>query len=140
MNIFTYGTLMFGRVWSAVVKGTYERKEARLFGYQRRKIKGEMYPALIPAGQNQHVDGIIYFGVGSSDMGRLDHFEGDYYAKKGVVCQLPDNAPVSAQVYLFRPEYRSIVEEETWTPEWFEKFGIHRFTGAYEGYNRIETR
>ena len=139
MNIFTYGSLMFGPVWSAVVDGTYEKNEARLFGYQRRKVKGELFPALVPAGMDEFVDGILYFGVGAGDRLRLDRFEGGCYAKKTAVCHLPDKASVSAQVYVFRPEYSSIVSEESWSPQWFGKVGIHRFMRSYEGYRRIKT-
>lgn len=139
MNIFTYGSLMFEPVWSTVVVGTYARRKARLFGYQRRKLKGETYPALIPGKHLDFVDGIIYFDVDSKDKVRLDRFEGAYYTKKMETLTLTDNRLVTAQVYVFRPEYQALVDEESWSPEWFEKTGIHNFMAAYEGYKWIHS-
>ena len=76
MNIFTYGSLMFERVWTVVVAGTYRKTNARLFGYQRRKIRGEAYPALVPGTADDWVDGVVYLDVGQRDAVRLDRFEG----------------------------------------------------------------
>jgi gamma-glutamylcyclotransferase (GGCT)/AIG2-like uncharacterized protein YtfP len=137
MNIFTYGSLMFRRVWSIVVTGHYSTSQARLFGYQRRKIKGETYPALIPGKQHDFVDGIIYFKVDLKDRIRLDNFEGHYYTKIQESFRLSDQQTVRAQVYVFKPEYRGLVEKEPWNPEWFKTSGIHDFMTAYRGYNRI---
>ena len=138
MNIFTYGSLMFGRVWSTVVNGIYAQSQARLFGYQRRKIRGETYPALITGAREDYVDGIIYFNIDSSDRHRLDQFEGAYYTKKLETCTLPDSRLVSADVYVFRPEFSGLVDEETWSPKWFENIGIHSFMAAYGGYDWIK--
>jgi gamma-glutamylcyclotransferase (GGCT)/AIG2-like uncharacterized protein YtfP len=137
MNIFTYGSLMFEQVWSTVVNGTYSRSKARLFGYQRRKLSGETYPALIPGTRDDHVDGIVYFKIDPNDRERLDQFEGVYYAKKLETCILPDQRLVSAYVYVFKQEYSALVGEDSWNPEWFERIGIHRFMAAYGGYNWI---
>lgn len=137
MNIFTYGSLMFGRVWSIVVTGHYSKSQARLFGYQRRKIKGESYPALIPGDRHDFVDGIIYFKIDSRDRIRLDNFEGIYYTKRQETFRLSSHQMERAQVYVFKPEYRTLVDEEPWDPEWFKKVGIHDFMAAYRGYDRI---
>ena len=137
MNIFTYGSLMFRRVWSMVVTGQYCKSQARLFGYQRRMIKGETYPALIPGGRGDFVDGIIYFEVDSRDQKRLDKFEGSYYTKRQETFRLSNHQTVIAQVYVFKPEYRALVENKPWNPEWFKETGIHDFMTAYRGYNRI---
>jgi gamma-glutamylcyclotransferase (GGCT)/AIG2-like uncharacterized protein YtfP len=82
MNIFTYGSLMFERVWTVVVAGTYRKTNARLLGYQRRKIRGEAYPALVPGAADDQVDGVVYLDVGQRDAVRLDRFEGAFYSKK----------------------------------------------------------
>ncbi len=139
MNIFTYGSLMFDQVWSKVVKGTYTKTRARLFCYQRRRLSGETYPALIPGSRDDYVDGIVYFNIDPTDSKRLDRFEGIYYAKKLVTCILPDGRLVSAHVYVFKQEYSALVDEESWNPEWFESIGIHRFMAAYGGYDWIES-
>lgn len=137
MNIFTYGSLMFERVWSTVVSGTYVKAHSRLCGYQRRRLRGETYPALIPGARDDYVDGIIYFDIDPNDRHRLDQFEGAYYKKKLETCTLADSRLVSAHVYVLRPKYNALVGEECWSPEWFGKTGIQSFMAAYGGYDRI---
>ena len=138
MNIFAYGSLMFEQVWAVVARGSYETTNARLSGYQRRKIRGETYPALFPGSIDDFVDGIIYLDVDAIDSNRLDQFEGKYYTKALETFTLPDNRKLSAHVYVFKPEFNALVEEEPWNPEWFKKVGIHKFISAYAGYGWID--
>lgn len=138
MNIFTYGSLMFERVWTVVVAGTYRKTNARLFGYQRRKIRGEAYPALVPGTAGDRVDGVVYLDVGQRDAARLDRFEGSYYSKKREICSLPDGSRISTWVYVFKEKFADLVEPQTWDPEWFEKKAIHTFMAAYQGYRWID--
>jgi gamma-glutamylcyclotransferase (GGCT)/AIG2-like uncharacterized protein YtfP len=138
MNIFTYGSLMFERVWTVVVAGTYRKTNARLFGYQRRKIRGEAYPALVPGTADDRVDGVVYLDVGQRDAVRLDRFEGSYYSKKKERCSLPDGSRISAWVYVFKEKFVDIVDPQTWDPEWFEKNDIHTFMASYQGYRCID--
>ena len=138
MNIFTYGSLMFERVWTVVVAGTYRKTNARLFGYQRRKIRGEAYPALVPGTADDWVDGVVYLDVGQRDAARLDRFEGSYYSKKREICSLPDGSRISTWVYVFKEKFADLVEPQTWDPEWFKKKAIHTFMAAYQGYRWID--
>jgi gamma-glutamylcyclotransferase (GGCT)/AIG2-like uncharacterized protein YtfP len=138
MNIFTYGSLMFERVWTVVVAGTYRKTDARLFGYQRRKIRGKAYPALVPGAADDQVDGVVYLDVKHRDAVRLERFEGAFYSKKKESCLLPDGSRISAWVFVFKKEYADLVEARTWDPVWFEKNGIHAFTAAYQGYQWID--
>ncbi len=138
MNIFTYGSLMFDRVWTVVVAGAYRKTNARLFGYQRRKIKGEAYPALIPGTDADQVTGVIYLNVGQRDVVRLDRFEGACYTKKKEVCSLPNGSRISAWVYVFSDKFIDLVEAQAWDPTWFEKNGIHAFMTSYQGYRWID--
>ena len=129
---------MFKRVWTVVVAGTYQKTNARLFGYQRRKIRGEAYPALVPGAADDRVDGVVYLNVGQRDAVRLDRFEGAFYSKIKESCSLPDGSRISAWVYVFREEFADLVEDRTWDPVWFEKNGLHAFTTAYQGYRWID--
>ena len=138
MNIFTYGSLMFERVWTVVVAGTYQNTKARLFGYQRRKIRGEAYPALVPGAADDQVDGVVYLNVGHRDAERLDRFEGAYYSKKKESCSLPDGSRISAWVYVFKEEFADLVEDRIWDPVWFEKNGLRAFTASYRGYRWVD--
>ena len=138
MNIFTYGSLMFDRVWTVVVAGAYRKTNARLFGYQRRQIRGEAYPALIPGAADDQVDGVVYLDVVQRNAVRLDRFEGAYYSKKKEICSLPDGSRISAWVYVFKEKFADLVEPQTWDPDWFKKNDIHTFMAAYQGYRWMD--
>lgn len=138
MNIFTYGSLMFERVWTAVVTSTYRKTPAWLCGYQRRKIRGQAYPALIPGAAADQIDGVVYQNVGGHDVLRLDRFEGACYMKKKEICLLPDGGRIPAWAYVFREKFADLVEAQAWDPVWFENHGIDVFMRDYQGYRRID--
>jgi gamma-glutamylcyclotransferase (GGCT)/AIG2-like uncharacterized protein YtfP len=127
VHVFTYGSLMFDQVWSNVVGGMYEKVTARLYGYKRRRIRGEIYPAVLPGTNRDHVDGSIYLDVSQSDVKTLDTFEGEYYQKEMVECDLTDGGSIAAWVYLFKDRYRDCVEDEPWDPVWFLEYEIYAF-------------
>ena len=132
LHVFTYGSLMFDRVWSKVVGGTYEKVTARLYGYKRRKIRGEIYPTVLPGTSRDHVDGIIYLDVSKNDVKTLDTFEGEYYQKVMAECSLTDGGSISAWVYVLKERYRNLVEDEPWDPGWFLEDGIHEFLAGLD--------
>jgi gamma-glutamylcyclotransferase (GGCT)/AIG2-like uncharacterized protein YtfP len=135
VHVFTYGSLMFDRVWSKVVGGKYEKVGARLYGYKRRKIRGEIYPTVLPGASGDYVDGIIYLNVSKSDVKTLDTFEGEYYQKEMAECGLSDGGNIAAWVYVFKERYRNLVEDEPWDPVGFLEDGIHTFFASYEGFD-----
>ena len=135
MNVFTYGSLMFDRVWSKVVGDVWVKMGARLYGYKRRKIRGAVYPALIPGTDEDYVDGIIFLNVGKSVIEILDRFEGEHFQKETVECELADGRKIIASVYAFKEKYRNLIEDEEWDPIWFSKVGIYSFLTEYEGFS-----
>lgn len=81
-HIFTYGCLMFDPVWTRVVGGRYKKRTARLDGFCRRRMHGQIYPAVVPCSAEAHVEGVLYLDVDEADIGRLDRFEGKYYKRQ----------------------------------------------------------
>lgn len=134
MHVFSYGSLMFDRVWSKVVGGIYQKIDARLYGYKRRKIRDKIHPAVLPGTDRDWVDGIIYLNVSENDIKRLDKFEGECYQKEMAECELSERGKIIACVYVFKAQYRNLVEDEQWDPVWFSKIGIHLFLNEYEGF------
>ena len=135
MNVFTYGSLMFKDIWVHVVAGNYPKRNARLYGYQRRKIRGEIYPAVIPGSNEDYIDGKIYLDVGDDDINSLDEFEGEYYRKRWCECELDDGRNVQAYVYVFKKEFQYLIEDQAWDPDEFSKTGIFRFFSGYKGFD-----
>jgi gamma-glutamylcyclotransferase (GGCT)/AIG2-like uncharacterized protein YtfP len=131
VNVFTYGSLMFNPVWSRVVAGSYERCEGLLQGYDRKAVRGEIYPVLIPSSPPSLVQGIIYFNVSSSDLARLDHFEGEYYVRKTEQIITESKEIFPAEVYVLKEEYYAIISLKAWDPVHFSTTGIHFFIHRY---------
>jgi gamma-glutamylcyclotransferase (GGCT)/AIG2-like uncharacterized protein YtfP len=127
-NVFAYGSLMYASVWTRVVAGDYAQADALLRGYARRRIRGEVYPALLaePGGS---VAGVAYLGVAPADLVALDQFEGEPYRRIEVPVELGDGRVVSACTYLYlRPDR---VEAHPWDPERFERAELAYFLATY---------
>ena len=133
INIFTYGSLMYDLVWSRVVAGTYERSEAVLQGYDRKGLRDEVYPVIVPSSPHSQIEGIVYCDVTSSDLARLDKFEGEYYFRKTEPVILSDMTELSAETYVLKEEYYSIISPKDWDPVHFSTTGIHYFIHQYMG-------
>ena len=43
-HLFVYGTLMYAPVWRRLVLGNHRKTRARLTGYRRFGIRGQVYP------------------------------------------------------------------------------------------------
>ena len=135
-SVFTYGSLMFEPVWSRVVAGSYERYEAILQGYDRKAVRGEIYPVLIPSSMLSQVQGIVYCDVSSSDLARLDHFEGEYYFRKTEQIITEEKKAFPAEVYVLKEEYYSIISHKAWDPVHFSMTGIHFFLPRFMGTDK----
>ena len=127
-NVFTYGSLMFPVVWDRVVQGHYRSSEASIHGFQRLRIRGEHYPALIINPNAGSLTGRVYFDVSASDIARLDHFETSDYARVSIAVTIAGKA-LAADAYLaLKPE---TLEQMEWSPETFEVEGIASFLATY---------
>lgn len=130
-NVFTYGSLMFDPVWSGVVNGSYDRYEAILQGYERKGVRGEVYPVIVPSPAPSQVQGIVYLDVSSSDMARLDLFEGEYYFRKTEQVVTLDMTILPVEIYVLKEEYYAVIAPDEWDAEYFSTTGIHLFMQSY---------
>lgn len=133
VHVFTYGSLMFDAVWSKVVKGSYDRSEAILQGYDRKGVRNEVFPVIVPSAPASQVQGIVYLDVAASDLARLDEFEGEYYFRKTEQVITPDLEVMPAEVYILKEEYYAVISPTEWDPVHFSTTGIHHFIHRYMG-------
>ena len=134
MNVFTYGSLMYDRVWSRVVAQTCAKKSGVVQGFQRLRVKNERYPGLVRG--NDVVDGVVYFDLTHTDLARLDSFEGKLYQREEVEVLCEDREKVKAFVYVIRDEFKGVLDGE-WSLEEFEKTGLTEFEEKYIGFNKV---
>ena len=135
VNIFTYGSLMFDRVWSLIVVENYRKTNAILTGYDRKGVKGEVYPAIYPSSPHSQVKGIVYMDIIEADLAKLDIFEGEYYFRKSEKVTTKNNNIISAEIYVLKEEYYPLISNLEWNAAKFEKIDIHHFLADYIGFS-----
>lgn len=140
-HVFTYGSLMFEKVWSRVVSGNYAAAAASLPGFRRQRVRGQDYPSLEqvdcsePGRTQAAVDGVLYLDVDGADIAALDEFEGADYRRIQVpviLRQRPGAGPAArllANTYLFIA--RDKIEPGPWDPRLFERERMKRFLRDY---------
>ncbi len=131
--VFTYGSLMFPSVWSAVVRGSYPGRRAVLQGFRRYAVRGETYPAAV-RDPDARIAGQLYAGVDADDLARLDAFEGNEYQRITVPVRLiaadgRQGEEIEAELYLFLPADR--IDPRDWDPDRFRTDALSTFIARY---------
>jgi gamma-glutamylcyclotransferase (GGCT)/AIG2-like uncharacterized protein YtfP len=123
---------MFTEVWERLVDQQCRKMDAILYEYKRLAVKGEVYPGLVEC-VGGSVSGKLYMGVMPTYLKQLDVFEGEYY--KRVCVDVDTCAGVhSAEVYVFRRKYRTLLSSKEWDQLGFAEKGIKRFISSYAGF------
>ncbi len=132
-SLFTYGSLMCEDIMFAIAGPCECVGQAKLHGYQRRPVRGETYPGIMPH-PGSSVSGVLYTGISGTAMQALDRFEGNMYQRDEVQLILQDNTLYTAFTYVVRPGYRHQLENRHWDVEHFLRDGKTRFISLYEGF------
>ena len=123
-HVFTYGSLMFPRVWSLVVAGRYRSVVGSLDGHARFAVDEQDYPGMVLR-SDASVEGVLYLDVDDADLDRLDRFEGDDYRRASVDVATPEGT-MRCETYVYlRPER---LLAESWDPA---AFALQRFIDTY---------
>ncbi|AUZ85825.1 gamma-glutamylcyclotransferase family protein [Methylophaga nitratireducenticrescens] len=130
MNLFVYGTLMDPEIMRKVSGQKHTSKVATLDGFMRKKIKDEVFPAMIPQ-QGSRVAGLVYFNVPTESQRRLDQFEGAIYQKEEVLIFDDKNQPLRAQTYVLSEKYLNLLSEQDWDFDEFKLNNKHLFQKKY---------
>lgn len=133
INTFVYGSLMFDAVWDILISTRYRKTEARLDGYARVRVRGEVYPGLVQA-PGRSVNGILVNGVRSEDIAILDRFEGKYYKRVPVKVATGQGDAIRAETYLFNEQVAHLLTDSEWNVEEFALNGINAFLAEYRGF------
>ena len=138
MQLFVYGTLMDAEIMSHVAGGHFFSRSAKLEGYRRRRVRGEVYPAIVPC-PDETVSGRVYFSLSPAALERLDQFEGQQYERCPVtVTCAAGSLPV--QAYILAPAYHDRLSSETWELTTFQRSGKILFSRHYTGFERVRDR
>ncbi|KAG5031054.1 AIG2-like protein D [Glycine soja] len=90
-NVFVYGSLLADEVVHTLLKRVPPTAPAILHDYHRFKIKGRVYPAILPV-QNNKVYGRVLLGISGVELDILDEFEDVEYTRTDVGVSLKDKS------------------------------------------------
>nr|WP_297382952.1 gamma-glutamylcyclotransferase family protein [uncultured Roseateles sp.] len=139
-HLFTYGTLMWpdimARVCGPACAPMATPQAATLAGHARRPVRGQDYPAMVPADGHQVV-GRLYLDLPEAAWARLDLFEGDEYERHEVLVTLADGRWERAWTYLLKPGLAGRLDAGDWDEAAFEREGKARFVARYVGFDAI---
>nr|AFK48439.1 unknown [Lotus japonicus] len=99
-NVFVYGSLLADEVVRILLKRVPPSTPATLPDYHRFKIKGRVYPAILPVQNNNKVTGRVLLGISGLELDILDEFEDVEYTRSDVEVFLMDNSE-KMQVYAY---------------------------------------
>lgn len=99
-----------------------ENEPALLLDFSRRAVRARPFPALIEARGDQ-VEGVLYRGLSDEALQRLDHFEGQMYARQPVIVRLPNGESVACEAFVIEAEYLGLVGDSPWDLERFLREG-----------------
>ncbi|XP_014631621.1 AIG2-like protein C-like isoform X1 [Glycine max] len=88
-NVFVYGSLLADEVVHTLLKRVPPTAPAILHDYHRFKIKGRVYPAILPV-QNNKVYGRVLLGISGVELDILDEFEDVEYTRTDVEVSLKE--------------------------------------------------
>jgi gamma-glutamylcyclotransferase (GGCT)/AIG2-like uncharacterized protein YtfP len=133
MNIFTYGSLMIPSVMHVITGSHFRSQKAILKDYARFRVKGELYPGVVPV-TDAITQGMVYFNVDELSLGQLDKFEGDLYERIRLRVETQEKQMIDAQAYVIRSRYLGYLSRDKWDVGNFIKKDLKMFLMTYSGF------
>ncbi|WIA33423.1 hypothetical protein OEZ86_006556 [Tetradesmus obliquus] len=123
---FVYGTLMAPEVLKLLIKRVPESRAATLKGYARYRVKGQVFPAIIPSTSESKVKGMVLMELSRSELHILDVYESEEYYRATVEPELEDGSTSPADVYVWKDEHKHLLDGE-WIYEEWRQLHLHRW-------------
>lgn len=128
-RVFTYGSLMFDEVFTAVTGRRASNSPALLEGWRRHALRDRTYPAAVPA-PGYSVQGIVWLDLSGDDLQKLDEFESTEYRRTQVEVLLADGQRVTADIYAWLAP--ALLLPDDWSEQDFRRSHLadfHRIHG-----------
>jgi gamma-glutamylcyclotransferase (GGCT)/AIG2-like uncharacterized protein YtfP len=110
--LYAYGTLQVPAIFENIVGRALEGYPATLEGYACHRMRERVYPAIVRHAGGR-VAGLVYAGLSSAELDRLDHYEGEFYERR-VLALFAGGARIEAHAYVLRSEHRHRLSSDTW--------------------------
>ena len=126
MNLFTYGTLMFPEVWHRIDVGDFPSEPATLPGFAIYRVKDAVFPGMVRAEPDSHVEGIVYRDLTDDALFELDAYESDFYDRIPVIAA-GQHGLIDCTAYVVPNSHRSALTNQPWSREWFAEHQLERY-------------
>jgi gamma-glutamylcyclotransferase (GGCT)/AIG2-like uncharacterized protein YtfP len=126
VKLFVYGTLRFPEVLAAVAQIAAAAAPAMLPGFERRAVRGEVYPAVVPR-SGASVEGLLLAGVPRARLPLLDAFEGREYRRQAHEVHLANGRRHVAWCYVWAPACARELASGIWDMDAFERDALHDY-------------
>ena len=130
-HLFCYGTLLESQIMRMVIGKEYTMQDATLLGYSRYLVKGGDYPGVVQNPQGE-AEGKLCLGVTSSDLKKLDRFEGELYRRQLVRVKAPYNRTVNAWCYVVPRRSSMRLSKKEWSLEEYRMKILKRYNLSLE--------
>jgi gamma-glutamylcyclotransferase (GGCT)/AIG2-like uncharacterized protein YtfP len=119
-HLFTYGTLVFPEVMTAVAGRSFASVPATLDGFERVCVRGAVYPAA-RAAIGARITGLLHLDLDAGPLARLDRFEGELYQRQGVCVTRADGTTCAAEAYVVPARSFHRLEPRPWDLDRFRR-------------------
>lgn len=126
VSIFCYGTLQYADIMQKVTGQQFRSQRAILYDYGRYTVKDRVYPAIIHEPGNS-VEGVLYHGLDTDHIERLDRYEGREYSRIAVGVVARNGDARRALVYVFDHDKSHMLAAADWDRDVFEAEYMKRY-------------
>lgn len=120
------------------------RQPAVLYNYRRVPVKFGDYPALIPGGPSDQVDGYLIPLQSLSEQQKIDDFEGETYCRSEVSVtlsahdkELEGQRQVPVQAYIWTGDMDAIWQDREWSFSRFREDRLQDWLDLFDGMEMI---
>jgi len=133
MRLFAYGTLMLPEVMEVVAGRRFASRPAELRGWRRRRLRGAVYPAVVPAA-GEVTAGVLFEELDHATLARLDRFEGEPYERRLLRVVPESGTGCEAFVYVLRPARQALLSDEPWDETEFRVRQLARYLAGCRAF------
>ncbi len=117
---------MFPQVWQRIDVGEYPSQPATLPGFAIYRVKDAVFPGIIRAEPDDHVNGVMYRNLDEDALFELDAYESGLYERIAVIAAT-EQGPVECTAFVIPESRRQALSNEVWNAEWFEKHQLAKY-------------
>lgn len=117
-NIFSYGSLMYPDVILALTNKIFHSEQAVLYGYERRLMKGKIYPGIITK-PNAEIAGTLWCDLDNDSLKILDTFEDKEYERTMLEVET-HSGTMNALAYTINVKQAQLLDNSEWDPNYFK--------------------